>query len=79
MEGGCMRLVLGQNKWIDVEYIGGNIYQVMHEHNCSIETSIGDLIRQTNRGWEVFKPPNLNTPKFVIPTRAKLENNDEEE
>ena len=74
-----MRLVLGQNKWIDIEYIGGNIYQVREEYNCRIEVVIGDLIRQTNRGWEVFNPPNMNAPKFVIPTRAKLENDDEEE
>tara|TARA_R100000734_G_C3218120_1_gene30695 strand:- start:218 stop:454 length:237 start_codon:yes stop_codon:yes gene_type:complete len=73
-----MRLVLGQNKWIDIEYIGGNIYQVREEHNCRIEVVIGDLIRQTNRGWEVFNALNMNAPKFVIPTRAKLENDEEE-
>ncbi len=55
-----MRLVLGQNKWIDIEYIGGNIYQVREEHNCRIEVVIGDLIRQTNRGLEVFQSTNMN-------------------
>lgn len=73
-----MRLVLGQNKWIDLEYIGGNIYQVREEHNCKIEVVVGDLIRHTNRGWEVFTVRHLNAPKFVIPTRAKLENDEEE-
>ena len=60
-----MRLVLGQNKWIDLEYIGGNIYQVIQEHNCRIEVVIGDLIRHTNRGWEVFNAPNMNAPSLV--------------
>ena len=73
-----MRLVLGQNKWIDLEYIGGNIYQVLDEHNCRIEVVIGDLIRHTNRGWEVFNAPNMNAHKFVIHTRARLEKDEEE-
>ena len=74
------RLDVGQHKWIDLDYVNELWYQVIGIYNSGVEAKIGDMIRRTNRGWEVFETLEDTRPKHVIPTIVQLiEENDEEE
>ena len=66
------RLDVGQHKWIDLDYVNELWYQVIGIYNCGVEAKVGDMIRRTNRGWEVFETLEDTRPKHVIPTIVQL-------
>ena len=74
------KLIVAQHKWIDLDYINEIWFQVTEIHNCGVEAKVGDMIRRTNRGWEVFETLEDTRPKHVIPTIVQLiKETDEEE
>tara|TARA_R110002012_G_scaffold275837_1_gene462537 strand:- start:385 stop:618 length:234 start_codon:yes stop_codon:yes gene_type:complete len=74
------KLIVAQHKWIELDYINELWFQVTGIHNCNVEARVGDVIRRTFRGWEVFESFDDTRPKHVIPTMVQLiDENDEEE
>jgi len=74
------RLEVGQYKWIDLDLVNELWFQVIGIYNCGVEAKVGDMIRRTNRGWEVFETLDATSPKYVLPTAVTLiEESDEEE
>lgn len=74
------RLEVGQHKWIDLDLVNELWFQVVGIYNCGVEAKVGDMIRRTHRGWEVFETLDATSPKYVLPTAVTLiEESDEEE
>ena len=70
------RLTVGQNSYLDLEYVNEHWWQVVYAHRVP-GAHVGYMVRKTTRGYEVF--PNLSdsAPRVVLPNRCTL--TDEEE
>ncbi len=71
-----IRLTVGQNSHLDIEPISALWWQVTSVHRV-VGADVGDMVRKTTRGYEVFKDLSANFPKVVLPNRCIL--TDEEE
>ena len=50
------RIEVGQNKWLEVEWVVGAWWQIVEAHRCT-EVEVGDMMRTDllNRGLAVYK------------------------
>tara|TARA_R100001369_G_C3286605_1_gene163084 strand:- start:3 stop:257 length:255 start_codon:yes stop_codon:yes gene_type:complete len=67
------KIKIGQNKWLDVEWIVGDWWQITESHRCT-EASVGDMVRTDllKRGLSVYTSLDTPTPKHVFPSAVKL-------
>ena len=67
------RIDVGQNKWLEVEYVVGAWWQIVVAHRCT-EVEVGDMVRTDlpNRGLMVYKSIDTPIPKHVFPSSVKL-------
>ena len=70
------RLTVGQNSHLDIETISALWWQVISVHRVT-GVKVGDMVRKTTRGYEVFRNLDDNYPNVVLPNRCTL--TDEEE
>jgi len=77
------RIDVGQNKWLDLEWVVGAWWQIVVAHRCT-EVEVGDMVRTDliHRGLTVYKSIDTPTPRHVFPSNLRLEiidDGDEEE
>jgi len=67
------RIDVGQNKWLEVEWVVGAWWQIVVSHRCT-EVEVGDMVRTDlpNRGLTVYKSIDTPTPRHVFPSSVKL-------
>lgn len=70
------RLTVGQNSHLDIETISALWWQVISVHRVA-GVKVGDMVRKTTRGYEVFRNLDDKYPNVVLPNRCTL--TDEEE
>ena len=68
------KIKIGQNKWLNVEWIVGDWWQITESHRCT-EVKVGDLVRTDlhYRGLTVYASIDTPTPRHVFPSSIKLE------
>ena len=67
-----IRIELGQWRSIELEHIMENIYQVINLHGkVKVEADVGDMVKKTNKGWIVYRNPEMSIPKYRIPSNVK--------
>jgi len=68
-----MRLTIGTDQYITLEQIPDSIwYQVTGQERCQHITTVGDMVRNTTRGWEFFLSLDANSPRYVLPNRSAV-------
>jgi len=65
------RLQVANNNWYDIEVISPTWYQITDVSGDKADL-IGTLVRQTTRGWEIFKSLEDTSPTKVLPTRTSF-------
>ena len=70
------RLTVGQNSYLDLEYVNEHWWQVVYAHRVP-GAHVGYMIRKTTRGYEAFHNLRDAAPRVVLPNRCTL--TDEEE
>lgn len=67
------RIDVGQNKWLDLEWVVGAWWQITESHRCT-EVEVGDMVRtdMPHRGLVVYKSIDTPTPKHVFPSSLKF-------
>lgn len=67
------RIEVGQNKWLDLEWVVGSWWQIVESHRCT-EVEVGDLVRtdMPHRGLAVYKSIDALTPRHVFPSSLKF-------
>ena len=68
------RIDIGQNKWLDLEWVVGAWWQIIESHRCN-DVKVGDLVRTDlpNRGLTAYASIDAPTPRYVFPSSIKLE------
>lgn len=66
------KLEIAQHKWLIMEKVNEYWYQVVDTYNCVVEAKIGQMIRKSLRGWEVFVSLEANAPRHVIPNAVRV-------
>ena len=74
------RIDVGQNKWLEVEWVVGQWWQIVEVHRCT-EVEVGDMMRTDllNRGLAVYKSIDTPIPRHVFPSSVKLNEYEGEE
>lgn len=70
------RLTVGQNSYLDLEYVNEHWWQVVLAHRVP-GAHVGYMVRKTTRGYEVFHNLTDAGPRVILPNRCTL--TDEEE
>jgi len=67
------RIDIGQNKWLDLEWVVGAWWQITESHRCN-DVKVGDLVRTDlpNRGLTVYTSIDAPTPRYVFPSSLKF-------
>ena len=70
------KIEIGIDRWIVIEHIDVDTWQVIESHRSHVQAEQGDLVRDTNAGWIVFRDINASIPKYRIPSSMKVTNLD---
>ena len=70
------KIEIGIDRWIIIEHIGADRWQVIESHRSHVQAEQGDLVRDTNVGWVVFRDANAMIPKYRIPSSMKVSSYD---
>ncbi len=65
------RLTVGQNSYLDLEYVNEHWWQVTFAHRVP-GAHVGYMVRKTTRGYEVFHKLTDAGPRVILPNRCTL-------
>jgi len=65
------RLEIGQNKWLLLEHVTGDWFQITESYRCT-EVEVGELGRQMIRGWSFYRTLDTPTPTHTYPPSVRF-------
>ena len=70
------KIEIGIDRWIVIEHIDVDTWQVIESHRSHVQAEQGDLIKDTKVGWVVFRDTTCSIPRYRIPSSMKVTNLD---
>ena len=65
------RLEIGQNKWLVLEHVTGDWFQVDEAHRCT-EVEVGEMGREMLRGWTFYRTLATPLPTHTFPRAVRF-------
>lgn len=65
------RLEIGQNKWLALEHVVGEWFQITEAHRCT-EVEVGEMGRSMNRGWTFYRTLDTPIPTHTYPPAVRF-------
>jgi len=76
------KLLVGQNQWLRVEYLGvekrQSLYQVVEVHRCP-QIKQGDMLREYMGMFVAYSDAEATRPRYRLPSHTTIEYDDEDE
>tara|TARA_Y100001938_G_C8047414_1_gene409734 strand:+ start:645 stop:896 length:252 start_codon:yes stop_codon:yes gene_type:complete len=67
------KIMIGIDRWMIIEHIGADTWQIVESHRCRIQGKQGDMVKDTNVGWVVFRDATCKIPKYRVPSHVLVE------